>query len=104
MIKELKKKVENLTESLIAWRRAGRSFYTPSAIWPISRIILPAVAGTYRRRHPEHSVFYRVFFYYFERFLREYETAGSSDGSRGEWGIFLKASLDVFSDSREKFN
>jgi hypothetical protein len=22
---------------------------------------------------PEHTVFYRVFFYYFERFLREYE-------------------------------
>jgi len=24
-------------------------------------------------RHPEHTVFYRVFFYYFERFLREYD-------------------------------
>jgi hypothetical protein len=25
------------------------------------------MAGIYRQRHPEHSVFYRVFFYYFER-------------------------------------
>ena len=31
------------------------------------------MGGIYRRRHPEHTVFYRVFFYYFERFLREYE-------------------------------
>jgi len=31
------------------------------------------MAGIYRRRHPEHTVFYRVFFYYFEWFLREYE-------------------------------
>jgi ribosomal protein S27E len=31
------------------------------------------MAGIYRQRHPEHTVFYRVFFYYFERFLREYE-------------------------------
>ena len=28
----------------------------------------------YRQRHPEHTVFYRVFFHYFERFLREYES------------------------------
>jgi hypothetical protein len=31
------------------------------------------MAGIYRQRHPEHTVFYRVFFYYFEKFLREYE-------------------------------
>jgi ribosomal protein S27E len=31
------------------------------------------MAGIYRQRHPEHTVFYRVFFHYFERFLREYE-------------------------------
>ena len=30
--------------------------------------------GIYRQRHQEHTVFYRVFFYYFERFLREYES------------------------------
>jgi hypothetical protein len=24
------------------------------------------MAGIYRERHPEHTVFYRVFFYYFE--------------------------------------
>jgi len=27
------------------------------------------MAGIYRQRHPEHTVFYRVFFHYFERFL-----------------------------------
>jgi len=31
------------------------------------------MAGIYRQRHPEHTAFYRVFFYYFDRFLREYE-------------------------------
>jgi hypothetical protein len=31
------------------------------------------MAGIYRQRHPEHTVFYHVFFHYFERFLREYE-------------------------------
>jgi hypothetical protein len=31
------------------------------------------MAGIYRQRHPEHTVFFRVFFFYFERFLREYE-------------------------------
>jgi len=31
------------------------------------------MTGIYRQRHPEHTVFYRVFFHYFELFLREYE-------------------------------
>jgi ribosomal protein S27E len=31
------------------------------------------MAGIYRQRHPEHTVFYRVFFHYFEQFLQEYE-------------------------------
>ena len=31
------------------------------------------MAGIYRQRHPERTVFYRVFFHYFERFLLEYE-------------------------------
>jgi len=31
------------------------------------------MAGIYRQRHPEHTVFYRVFFHYFELFLQEYE-------------------------------
>ena len=31
------------------------------------------MAGIYQQRHPEHTVFYRVFFYYFEQFLRENE-------------------------------
>lgn len=32
------------------------------------------MAGIYRQRHPERTIFYRVFFHYFERFLREYES------------------------------
>jgi len=51
------------------------------------------MAGIYRQRHPEHTVFYRVFFYYFELFLRgSTATSASScpkgalDGSRGERG------------------
>ena len=31
------------------------------------------MAGIYRERHPEHSVFYRVLFHSFEQFLQEYE-------------------------------
>jgi hypothetical protein len=41
------------------------------------------MAGIYRQRHPEHTVFYRVFFFYFERFLREYE-----DRFEKEYGYF----------------
>jgi hypothetical protein len=33
------------------------------------------MAGIYRQHHPEHMVFYRVFFHYFERFLQEYENS-----------------------------
>lgn len=31
------------------------------------------MAGIYHQRHPGHTVFYRVFFHYFELFFREYE-------------------------------
>ncbi len=31
------------------------------------------MAGIYRQRHPERTVFYRVLFHYFEKFLLEYE-------------------------------
>lgn len=34
------------------------------------------MAGIYRERHPEFTVFYRVFFYYFERFLNPGFKAG----------------------------
>jgi len=30
--------------------------------------------GVYRLRHPERTVFYRVLFHYFDRFLTEYES------------------------------
>ncbi len=30
------------------------------------------MAGIYRQRHPERTVFYRVMFHYFEKFLSEY--------------------------------
>jgi len=32
------------------------------------------MAGIYRPRHPERTVFYRVLFHHFERFLAEYES------------------------------
>lgn len=74
--------------------------------WPILWIILPALAGIYRERHPEHTVFYRVFFYYFERFLREYESRFEKEQRiswwqpRGEWGLFLGPLSLFFADSR----
>ena len=58
------------------------------------------MAGIYRERHPEHTVFYRVFFYYFELTFEAERpppasSAGVSYGSRGEWGAFLRAFLVV---------
>jgi hypothetical protein len=41
------------------------------------------VSGIYRQRHPERTVFYRVFFHYFERFVGEYE-----DRFEKEYGYF----------------
>jgi len=32
------------------------------------------MAGIYCQRHPERTVFYRVLFHYFEKFLSEYES------------------------------
>ena len=49
------------------------------------------MAGIYRQRHPEHTVFYRVFFYCFERFLREYE-----DRFEKEYGYFRPVIQVVF--------
>ena len=48
------------------------------------------MGGIYRQRHLEHTVFYRVFFYYFERFLREYE-----DRFEKEYGYFRPVIQDV---------
>lgn len=48
------------------------------------------MGGIYRQRHPEHTVFYRVFFYYFEQFLREYE-----DRFEREHGYFCPVIQDV---------
>lgn len=48
------------------------------------------MAGIYRQRHPDHSVFYGVFFYYFEKFLREYE-----DRFEKEYGYFRPVIQDV---------
>ena len=49
----------------------------------------PACAG-HADRHPEHTVFYRVLFYYFERFLREYENRFEK-----EYGYFRPVIQDV---------
>ena len=48
------------------------------------------MAGIYRQRHPEHTVFYRVFFHYFERFLREYESRFTN-----EYGYFRPVIQEV---------
>jgi hypothetical protein len=48
------------------------------------------MSGIYRQRHPEHTVFYRVFFYYFEQFLRECE-----DRFEKEYGYFHPMIQDV---------
>jgi ribosomal protein S27E len=48
------------------------------------------VSGIYRQRHPEHTVFYRVFFYYFERFVEEYEYRYEK-----EYGYFRPVIKDV---------
>jgi len=49
------------------------------------------MAGIYRQRHPEHTVFYRVFFHYFELFLREYE-----DRFEKENGYFRPVIQEIF--------
>jgi len=48
------------------------------------------MAGIYRQRHPEHTAFYRVFFYYFDSFLREYENRFAK-----EYGYFRPVIQDV---------
>jgi ribosomal protein S27E len=48
------------------------------------------MAGIYRQHHPEHTVFYRVFFYYFELFLREYENRFEK-----QYGYFRPVIQDV---------
>jgi hypothetical protein len=48
------------------------------------------MAGIYRQRHPEHSVFYWVFFHCFEQFLREYE-----DRFEKEYGYFRPVIQEV---------
>jgi hypothetical protein len=48
------------------------------------------MAGIYRQRHPEFTVFYRVFFHYFEKFLGEYE-----DRFEKEYGYFRPVIKDV---------
>ena len=48
------------------------------------------MGGIYRQRHLEHTVFYRVFIYYFERFLREYDNRFEK-----EYGYFRPVIQDV---------
>ncbi len=50
------------------------------------------MAGIYRQRHPEHTVFYRVLFHYFERFLAEYENRFER-----EYGYLCPVIQEVFS-------
>lgn len=48
------------------------------------------MAGIYHERHSEHTVFNRVFFYYFETSFREYE-----DRFEKEYGYFRPVIRDV---------
>jgi hypothetical protein len=53
------------------------------------------VAGIYRERHPEHTAFYRVLFYYFERFLRAYESRFDKESGRFRPVIQTATCLDL---------
>ena len=48
------------------------------------------MAGIYRQRHPERTVFYRVLFHYFDEFVAEYE-----DRFEKEYGYFRPVIQDV---------
>ncbi len=48
------------------------------------------MAGVYRQRHPERTVFYRVMFHYFEEFVSEYENR-----SEREYGYFRPVIKEV---------
>jgi ribosomal protein S27E len=74
--------------------------------WPMTVFLTPELkpfyGGTYfppedkwgrvgfKQRHPEHTVFYRVFFHYFEQFLQEYE-----DRFEREYGFLRPVIQDV---------
>ncbi len=66
------------SSALVTCTRPIRSSYQHVKIsrdlWPIYYIILPAMPGIYRPRHPERTVLYRVLFHYFDRFLTECES------------------------------
>jgi hypothetical protein len=53
------------------------------------------VAGIYRERHPEHTAVYRVLFYYFERFLRAYESRFDKESGRFRPVIQTATCLDL---------
>ncbi len=39
----------------------------------VNHTSIRAMSRVYRPRHPEHTIFYRILFHYFETFLLEYE-------------------------------
>ena len=74
------------------WPFTGEDICEP-LFWPVSWIIPAAMAGIYRQRHPERTVFYRVLFHYFDEFVAEYENRFerarlfSSSHSKSCWEI-----------------
>jgi len=57
------------------------------------------VAGIYHQHHPERTVFYRVLFHYFERFLAEYD-----DRFEKEYGYFRPVIKDVVEKREESIS
>ena len=54
------------------------------------------MAGVYRPRHPERTVFYRVLFHYFDRFLAEYE--GRFEKQHGFFRPIVKEVVERYLD------
>ncbi len=82
--------LERGADSRVATSRGIGTLRSIPSFWPVSWIIVPAVAGNYRQPHPERTVFYRVFFHCFDKFLLEYENRFER-----EYGYFRPIIKDV---------
>ena len=52
------------------------------------------MAGIYRPRHPEKTIFYRVLFHYFDRFLAEYK--GRFEREYGFFSPIIKEGVERY--------
>jgi hypothetical protein len=76
----------------------GRGGYIHE-LGPFLDLLLFAVAGVYRPRHPERTVLYPVLFHYFDQFRHEYESHYEKDYglyADAHRGKVKKASLKTF--------